>query len=94
MELLFLVELFFFRRYYYIKKIKNTENPSDKVLKKLAWLKGFKKDPHLKEGNKVYLLIKNLKSRRLLLKLDHVKVGPFLVDKLKKVPEGQPQDNY
>jgi len=34
----------------------------------------------LERGDKVYLLTKNLKIRRGTKKLDHVKVGPFLVD--------------
>jgi len=42
--------------------------------------KDSKTAPQLKEGDKVYLLTKNLKTRRGTKKLDHVKVGPFLVD--------------
>ena len=38
-----------------------------------------KNRPYLKEGDKVYLLTKNIKSKRPSKKLDHVKVGPFLV---------------
>ena len=38
-----------------------------------------KKAPQLKEGDKVYLLTKNLKTKRKTKKLDHVKVGPFLI---------------
>ncbi|CAA77892.1 env homologue [Cladosporium fulvum T-1 virus] len=38
--------------------------------------------PLLKEGDKVYLLTKNLKTRRQTKKLDHVKVGPFFIDKV------------
>ena len=33
----------------------------------------------LKEGDKVWLLYKNFKSRQLLKKLDHVKLGPFII---------------
>ncbi len=33
----------------------------------------------LKEGNKVWLLYKNFKSRRLSKKLDYVKLGPFRI---------------
>jgi len=39
--------------------------------------------PQLKKGDKVYLYIKNLKSKRLSKKLDHVKVRPFLVKQIK-----------
>ena len=35
--------------------------------------------PQLKKGDKVYLLTKNLTTRRKTKKLDHVKVGPFLI---------------
>ena len=35
--------------------------------------------PQLKKGDKVYLLTKNLKGIRPSRKLDHIKVGPFLV---------------
>jgi hypothetical protein len=38
-----------------------------------------KNGPQLKKGDKVYLLTKNLKTRRRSRKLDHVKVGPFLI---------------
>ena len=38
-----------------------------------------KTEPQLKKGDKVYLLTKNLKTRRKTKKLDHVKVGPFLI---------------
>jgi len=31
----------------------------------------------------VYLLIKNIKSKRLSKKLDYIKVGPFLIKKAK-----------
>jgi len=37
--------------------------------------------PQLKEGDKVYLHTKNLRSKRPSKGLDHVKVGPFLVKK-------------
>ncbi len=38
----------------------------------------------LKERNKVYFLTKNLKTRKLSKKLNHVKVESFLVKKIKK----------
>src|SRR6266702_3607372 len=34
---------------------------------------------NLKEGDKVWLLYKNFKSRRLNKKLNHVKLGPFKI---------------
>jgi transposase InsO family protein len=37
--------------------------------------------PQLKEGDKVYLHTKNLRSKRPSKGLDHVKVGPFLISK-------------
>ena len=42
-----------------------------------------KNRPQLKEGDKVYLLTKNIKSKRLSKKLDYVKVRPFLVKQQK-----------
>ena len=38
-----------------------------------------KNGPQLKRGNRAYLLIKNIKSKRLSKKLDYVKVRLFLV---------------
>lgn len=38
-----------------------------------------KKEPQLKKGDKVYLLTKNLKTKKPSKKLDRVKVGPFLI---------------
>src|SRR6266571_3402449 len=37
------------------------------------------KGPDLKEGDKVWLLYKNFKSRKLSKKLDYVKLGPFKI---------------
>ena len=45
--------------------------------------KDSKTAPQLKEGDKVFLLTKNLKTRRKTKKLDHVKVGPFLISDIK-----------
>ena len=42
-----------------------------------------KNGPQLKEGDKVYLLTKNLRTTRPSKKLDHVKVGPFLIKRVK-----------
>ena len=39
--------------------------------------------PQLKERDRVYLLIKNLKIKRLSKKLDYIKVGPFLIKYIK-----------
>ena len=45
--------------------------------------KDSKTAPQLKTGDKVYLLTKNLKTRRKTKKLDHIKVGPFLISEVK-----------
>ena len=37
------------------------------------------KRPNLKKGNKVWLLYKNFKSRRLSKKLDYIKLRPFRI---------------
>jgi len=47
-------------------------------MRKYYNLKKFK-GLDLKEGNKVWLLYKNFKSRRLSKKLDYVKIGPFKI---------------
>ena len=39
--------------------------------------------PQLKEGDKIYLLTKNLKTKKASKKLDHVKVGSFFIKKQK-----------
>ena len=41
--------------------------------------KDRKNGPQLKKGDRVYLLTKNLKIKRPLKKLNHIKVGPFLI---------------
>jgi len=44
------------------------------------------KGPALKEGDKVWLLYKNFKSRQLSKKLDHIKLGLFkIAEKILKV---------
>jgi hypothetical protein len=49
--------------------------------KTAAYLQDKRKTaPQLKRGDKVYLLTKNLKTRRPTKKLDQVKVGPFLIE--------------
>ena len=45
--------------------------------------KSRKDYPQLKKGDKVYLLTKNLKTKRPSKKLDRVKEGPFLIKKAK-----------
>ena len=42
-----------------------------------------KSGPQLKEGDRVYLLTKNLKSKRPSRKLDYMKVGPFLIEEVR-----------
>ena len=42
-----------------------------------------KQAPQLKKGDKVYLLTKNLRTTKNSRKLDHVKVGPFLIEEQK-----------
>ena len=42
------------------------------------------RDSTLKEGNKVYLLRRNIKTKRLSNKLNHIKLKPFRILKAKK----------
>ena len=60
------------------RQIKNT---NQKVIRHNN--KKRKNRPQLKKGDKVYLLIKNIKSKRLSKKLDYIKVRPFLVKQQK-----------
>ena len=41
----------------------------------------WKKGPSLKEGDKVYLLQRNIQTKRPAKKLDHIKLGPFGIKK-------------
>ena len=41
--------------------------------------------PSLKEGDKVYLLRKNVATKRLSDKLDHKKLGPFKIVEVKSL---------
>ena len=66
-----------------LRPVFNTKSLNEKTLRKANKIKG----PLLKEGDKVYLLIKNLKTKRPSKKLDHVKVGLFLIDKQTPIPE-------
>ena len=43
------------------------------------------KGPNLKKGDKVYLFIKNFKSKQLSKKLNYIKIGPFKI--INKVTE-------
>ena len=93
-KLLLLVELSLSIRYYNKKKIKSIKSLNGKALDKLTWLRKFRKDFQLKEGNKVYFLIRNFRNKKSLKKLDYIKIKPFLVNKQVDVPDGQLQDNY
>jgi len=49
-----------------------------------TYINKYRKEyPQLKEGDKVYLLIKNIKSKRPSKKLDYIKVEPFSIKKAK-----------
>ena len=51
---------------------KNTENTLNEKREK---------ESQLKNGDKIYLLTKNLQTKRLSQKFDHIKVGPFKIKK-------------
>jgi len=49
-----------------------------------TYINKYRKEyPQLKEGDKVYLLIKNMKSKRLSKKLNYIKVESFSIKKAK-----------
>ena len=61
---------------------KSLKNIAKAQLRAISYVnKKRKTAPLLKEGDKVYLLIKNLRTRRLTKKLDKVKVRPFFISK-------------
>ena len=51
-----------------------------KRIKRYYNLRVFKR-PDLKKGDKVWLLYKNILSRRLSKKLNYIKLGPFKIKK-------------
>ena len=50
--------------------------------------------PQLKMGDKMYLLIKNLKTQRPTKKLDYIKVKPFFINKIYYIKDGHHLVNY
>jgi transposase InsO family protein len=61
---------------------KSLENIAKAQSRAISYVnKKRKTAPLLKEGDKVYLLTKNLRTRRPTKKLDKVKVGPFFISK-------------
>ena len=68
-----------------VKRLKNIKNNIQEMQLKFEKYvnKKQKEDPQLKEKNKVYLLIKNLTTKRFNKKLNHTKVGPFFIKELR-----------
>ena len=69
-----------------IKKLKDIRDNIQKMqLKSEKYInKKRKKGPQLKEKNKVYLLTKNLTTKRSIKKLNYNKVEPFLIRAVKR----------
>ena len=69
-----------------IKRLKNIRNNIQKMqLKSEKYFnKKRKKDSQLKEKNKVYLLTKNLTTKRSTKKLNHTKIESFFIKVVKK----------
>ena len=75
------------------------EKPVQASEKALVKNKKIKKNtsrngPQLKMRDKMYLLIKNLKTRRPAKKFDHIKIEPFLVNKVYHMNDGHQSVNY
>ena len=89
MKLLFIAQLTFSSKHKRpAQKVINIYSLSKKALDKIKLFKKHnKKDLQLKKENKVYLQIKNLKNKRPLKKLNHVKVKPFLINKQLLMPD-------
>lgn len=67
-----------------LKKVhqKSLENITKAQTRAISYTNQKRKTaPLLKEGDKVYLLTKNLRTRRPTKKLDKIKVGPFFISK-------------
>lgn len=47
---------------------------------KMHYDKRHQEGPDLKKGEKVYLLRRNIKTKRPSMKLDHLKLGPFTIE--------------
>src|SRR6266700_5613292 len=60
------------------KNLRNTAKLVQEYIKRY-YNKKRSKGPALKRGDKVWLLYKNFKSRRLSKKLDYIKLGPFKI---------------
>ena len=69
-----------------VKRLKNIKNNIQKMQFKFEKYvnKKRKKDSQLKEKNKVYLLTKNLTTKRSAKKLNHVKIKSFFIKTIKK----------
>ena len=69
-----------------VKKLKNIKNNIQKMQFKFKKYvnKKRKENSQLKEKNKVYLLTKNLTTRKLNKKLNHTKIGLFFIKAVKK----------
>ena len=57
----------------------NIRNPSNEATQKANEIKALQRIEGLKVGDKVYLLIQNLRTTRPSKKLDHKKIGPFVI---------------
>ena len=69
-----------------VKRLKNIKDNIQKIQLKFEKYvnKKRKEDPQLKEENKVYLLTKNLTTKRLNKKLNHIKIGSFFIKAVKE----------
>ena len=68
-----------------VKRLKNIKENIQKMhFKSKKYInKKRKKGPQLKEKNKVYLLTKNLMTKKPTKKLNHTKIGPFFIKAVK-----------
>ena len=57
----------------------NTKNPSNEATIKANEIKALQRIEGLEMGDKIYLLIQNLRTTRPSKKLDHKKIGPFMI---------------
>ena len=57
----------------------NTRNPSNEAIIKANEIKALQRIESLEVGNKAYLLTQNFRITRPSKKLDHKKIGPFII---------------
>ena len=69
-----------------VKTFKNIHSNIVRIQQKFTVYQNKKQKtmPQLKKRDKIYLLMKNLKTKKISKKLNHVKIDPFFIKQQKK----------